>query len=203
MESFKQGMSFLLLGTAMYMMWILGGIVEERTLLKIGFGMVVVGFACWVYGRWCLPHRSTMAQRSGLLVALLAVMASFWLGWPPEKSKITWDKWSPDLVKALVEEGETVYVDFTARWCSTCLVNKEIYDKPEVVELFEKHKVHTLKADWSDRNDLIAKVLFDFKVVAIPFNVIYAPKQEPIVVNDGELLSTQMIEDALAKLPQS
>jgi MFS family permease len=58
MESFKQGMSFLLFATVGYMLWTLGGLVSEWQLLMTIFGLVLVSLACWIYGRWCLPYKS-------------------------------------------------------------------------------------------------------------------------------------------------
>jgi thiol:disulfide interchange protein DsbD len=201
MESFKQGMSFLLFGTAGYMLWILAGQVPEGHVLTVIFAMVIVAFGCWVYGRWCLPHKSAKARVISGLIAALSLASGVALGWPPSKDEnsLSWQPWSPDLVKALVDEGNVVYVDFTARWCSTCLVNKGVYDKPEVRELFAKHKVVLVKADWTDNNDKIAKALFDLKAAAVPLNVIYAPKHAPLAFNDDNLFASE-IREALGKV---
>jgi thiol:disulfide interchange protein DsbD len=205
MESFKQGMSFLLFATAGYMIWILAGLVDEGKLLGAIFGTVLVGFACWVYGRWFLPYRSVKAQRLGLLFTGIALAAAFWLGWPPAKSdvKLNWAAWTPETVPALVDQGDLVYVDFTARWCSTCQVNKLVYKDPKIAALFAKHEVQLVKADWTDNNPQIEAELKKFDAVAVPVNVLFSPNHHPIVINNGGLLNAQMIKDALAKLGKS
>lgn len=201
MESFKQGMSFLLIGTAGYMLYILGGLVPEDKFLLVILGSVLLAFGCWVYGRWYLPHKSATARTTGLIVTALAVIGALWLGWPPDKGerKLQWAAWTPDLVPALVDEGEIVYVDFTARWCSTCQVNKHVYNDPKIMALFEKHGVKTVKADWTDNNPEIAKALQDLQRAAVPVNVIYSLKHPPIIVNDDNLFASEIIE-AMAKL---
>lgn len=201
MESFKQGMSFLLIGTAGYMLFTLAGLVPEISFLLAIQGAVLLAFGCWVYGRWVLPHRSTTARRAGMVVTVLAVLGALWMGWPPPKtdSKLQWAAWTPDLVPALVDEGEIVYVDFTARWCVTCQVNKHVYSDPKIIALFEKHGIKTVKADWTDNNPEIAAELAKLQRAAIPVNVLYSLKHPPIIVNDDNLFASEIIE-ALAKL---
>jgi len=201
MESFKQGMSFLLIGTAGYMLFTLAALVPEISFLLAIQGAVLLAFGCWVYGRWVLPHRSATARRTGLIVAVLSVIGSLWMAWPPAKtdSKLQWAAWTPDLVPALVDEGELVYVDFTARWCVTCQVNKHVYNDPKIIALFEKHGIKTVKADWTDNNPEIAKELSTLQRAAIPVNVIYSLNRPPIIVNDDNLFASEIIE-ALAKL---
>jgi thiol:disulfide interchange protein len=200
MESFKQGMSFLLIATAGYMLWTLGGLVDEQKHLFIIFGSVLVAFACWVYGRWCLPHKSSTSRLTGTAVTILSVVGALVLGWPPNKSekKVDWIAWTPGLVADLVDQGEIAYVDFTARWCATCQVNKHVYGDPKVIAAFEKKGIKLVKADWTDNNPEIAKALKALNQEAVPVNVLYSQAGTVLVNNDN--LSAQEILDALGKL---
>jgi thiol:disulfide interchange protein len=201
MESFKQGMSFLLIGTAGYMLWILGGLVDEGKLLSIILGAVLVAFACWVYGRWCLPYKPVTTQRWSGLVAALALGGGIWMGWPEGKAegKLEWATWTPAAVADYVDQGDLVYVDFTARWCATCQVNKHVYSDPAVAAAFKKHGVRLLKADWTNQNPEIAAVLKDFNAAAVPLNVLYSLNHPPVVVNADNLFASEVL-DALAKV---
>ena len=205
MESFKQGMSFLLFGTVGYMLWTLGGLVDEWHLLMTIFGLVLVAMACWIYGRWCLPHKSKKARTMGLGFAVLALASGLYLGWPqaaPAKGSaqdITWQAWSPELVKQLRDAGKPVYIDFTARWCATCQVNKRVYHNEALQKLIHDKGIQLLKADWTNYDDRITTVLRDeYKKAAVPVNVFYAPAaKDPVIL--PELLSVDNVSAALSR----
>jgi thiol:disulfide interchange protein len=203
MESFKQGMSFLIFGTVGYMLWTLGGLVDEWHLLMTIFGLVLVSLACWIYGRWYLPHKSVKARTMGLGFAVLALASGLYLGWPqaaPAKGSaqdITWQVWSPELVKQLRDAGKPVYIDFTARWCATCQVNKRIYHDASVQQLIHDKGIQLLKADWTNYDDRITQVLRDdYKKAAVPVNVYFAPgAKDPVIL--PELLSVERVSSVL------
>lgn len=203
MESFKQGMSFLLFGTVGYMLWTFGGMVDEWHLLMAIFGLVLVALACWIYGRWYLPHKSAKARTLGLGFAVLSLVSGLYLGWPqaaPAKGSvqdITWQAWSPGLVKQLREAGKPVYIDFTARWCATCQVNKRVYHDETLLKLIKEKGVQLVKADWTNYDDRITAVLRDeYHKAAVPVNVYYAPgSTAPVIL--PELLTVDNVSTAL------
>jgi len=96
-----------------------------------------------------------------------------------------------------------VYVDFTARWCVTCQVNKRAYENPEVKEAFLDNNVVLLKADWTNQDPAITKELNKFGRAAVPFNVIYAPgSEEPVTL--PEVFGAQTVLDKLNEaLPET
>lgn len=59
MESFKQGLSFLLFGTVGFLLWVLTGMEQGQPLLFSMLGLVLIAMGCWIYGRWCLPHKKS------------------------------------------------------------------------------------------------------------------------------------------------
>ena len=71
-----------------------------------------------------------------------------WMTHPRDKG-LPWEKWSPQMVKELIADNKPVYIDFTARWCSTCQFNHRVYDAPEIRAEIKKRGIVMLKADWS------------------------------------------------------
>ena len=201
MESFKQGMSFLLFGTSGYMLWILGGMVSVPQVLQVTFGLVLVSMACWIYGRWNLPHKPVRTQRRALLLSIATLAGGLFLGWPPDTSaELKWQEWSPETVQRLRDEGTPVYIDFTARWCATCQVNHRVYSSPKLKELFTKHKVVLLKADYTNYDERIKDTLRrEYQSEAIPVNVLYIPgvKEHYMLPNP---LTVANVSEALNKL---
>lgn len=188
MESFKQGLAFLLFGTVAYLVWVLAGQVEETRLRDLLLGLVVVSAAAWVYGRW---RRKRLAL--GIAGALLVM--GLWLGYRPHET--FWQPWSPEKVAALREEGKPIYIDFTARWCATCQLNKErIFGSGEVMKTFREKGIVALRADWTRRDPQITRALENYGKSAVPVNMLYIPRHnDPIIL--PELLDSSTVLDTI------
>lgn len=211
MESFKQGMSFLLFGTVVFMLWVLTGMIEGLPLLILMLGLVLVALGCWIYGRWSLPHKPARTRFIAVLLSLAAVIGGLYLGWPhPEKQASTehgakfengllWEPWSEAKVQELIAAGKPVYIDFTAKWCWTCQVNKRVYPDARLQELFKKHGVVAVKADYTNEDEAIKKAFTAVGRGAVPVNVLYIlGEKEPHVL--PEILTVDNVTEALNKL---
>ncbi|MGB0716502.1 MAG: protein-disulfide reductase DsbD domain-containing protein, partial [Phycisphaerae bacterium] len=94
---------------------------------------------------------------------------------PPEQwaSSIPWKNWSKGLPEQLAADGHTVFVDFTATWCATCIANKKAtVDTAEVRQLMSELGVIPMKADFTRRDPEIVEVLQEFQRGGVPLNVI-------------------------------
>ena len=199
METFKQVMAFPLYATVGYLIWVLAGQTAEQSLLFVLLGLTVIAMGVWLYGRYNAPGAKPARARFGLVGGLVLLAAGAWLGWPqsPAPSAITWEPWSTERVTQLRAEGKPIYVDFTARWCFTCQTNKKIvFGSPEVLRQFRDKGVFTLRADWTNADPLITAELARWNRSAVPFDLIYLPGREPIVL--PEVLTPGIVLDALA-----
>ena len=211
MESFKQGMSFLLFGTVVFLVWVLTGMIEGQPMLFLMFGLVVVALGCWIYGRWSLPHKPKRTRLIAVVLAGLAVVGGLAFGWPEaevaaveegshSEGGLTWEAWSPEKVAALRVEGKAVYIDYTAKWCFTCQVNKRVYKDPAVKQVIADKKVVLLKADWTNEDPRISQALSELGKAAVPVNVLYLPGvKEPVVLD--ELLTADGVVKAIGQVP--
>ncbi len=211
MESFKQGMSFLLFGTVFFMLWVLTGMIEGLPLLFLMLGLVLIALGCWIYGRWALPHKPARTRLIAVILALVASIGGLYLGWPQVEKKsstdhgaklengLLWEPWSEAKVQELIAAGKPVYIDFTAKWCWTCQVNKRVYPDPQLQALFKKYGVITLKADYTNEDEAIKQAFTALGRGAVPVNVLYIPgAKEPHVL--PELLTVDNVSAALRKL---
>jgi thiol:disulfide interchange protein/DsbC/DsbD-like thiol-disulfide interchange protein len=201
METFKQGMAFLLYATVGYLVWVLAGQVEGDKFLSTLLALVVIAIAAWVYGRWTAPVRSPMVRRAGWAAAALLLAGGFVYGMPrtaaPADDDVVWEVWSEQRVRELVAAGRPVYVDFTARWCVTCQANKRVvFASSEVRRHFREAGVAALRADWTNRDDTITRALAELGRSAVPVNLVYLPgRAEPQLL--PELLTPGIVLDAL------
>ena len=131
------------------------------------------------------------------IVAVVSIALSFFLLFKQEKSGLEWQTWTPEAVAQAREQGAVVYVDYTARWCATCQVNKRVvFGTDAVPDYVRENDVMLFKADWTDRNDAVTRALAEFGRSAIPFNVIYGPgSEDPIIL--PELLTPDIVLSAL------
>lgn len=204
METFRQAMSFPLFMTAGYMLWTLEGMIDDWRLLMTLFGLVTAAFACWLYGKGQrAAHHARNNARGRVFTSLAAVflVVGFWLGYPSASSGIEWRDWSPELVRELQNAGKAVMVDFTARWCATCQVNKRVYKDPEIADLLSKKDVVMLKADWTNNDERITRTLKDeFNKAAVPVTALYVPGEDSARLLP-ELLTTNNMTEELMVLP--
>lgn len=185
MESFKQGMSFLLFGTGAYLAWVyllqVGDQLAGQKSLHVLLGLTVIAAGFWIYGRWSVPYRSAKARALGRVFAAAFLLGGFLLAKPSpapavvaDAPAIQWQEWSKEKQDALLQEGKSVYVDFTARWCLTCQTNKAAAYTEATARLFQEHGIVALKADKTIDNPEIDAELTRLGQVAIPVNVFYA-----------------------------
>ncbi len=216
MESFKQGMAFLLYAAVAYLVWVLAGqLVQsngfaDTALLKAFTGLVLIATAAWVYGRWGAAFRAKRVRRTGYAIAALIFAGGFAAGYPApfatdleDAPMVVWEEWEPGKAERLAGEGNVVFVDFTARWCVTCQSNKAVvFGSSEVRRRFHEMGIITLQADWTNHDPRITEALREFGRTAIPVNLLYAPGlDEPLVF--PELLTPGIVLDRLERVAGS
>ncbi len=181
MESFKQAMSFLLFATAGYLLWIYAAQIDLDNLLSPILGLSAIAVAGWIYGRWNLPHKAGRTRGIAIALTVLFGVGGFLLAKPPEKSALVWEHWSQQRVDELLAEGTPVYIDFTAKWCATCQVNKKVAYTDAVIALMKKKGVVALKGDKTNADPAIDAQVRAYGRAAIPVNVLLVPGAKPVV----------------------
>jgi thiol:disulfide interchange protein DsbD len=97
-------------------------------------------------------------------------------------------------------QGTPVFVNFTAAWCITCLVNEKVaLHSPAVAEAFARRGVVYLKADWTSKSPEIAALLESFGRSGVPLYVVYGRAAHPPRVLP-QILSERTIIEAVETL---
>lgn len=212
MESFKQGMGFLLMAAVVFLALVSGrqgGVDAVFALLVV---LLMCAVAAWIFGRWGAPSRSVRARIMARSLAILLILASIFYGiqgtkaayvhfgeaGPVQESSGQWGAWSPEKVEAALAEGKPVFVDFTATWCLICQVNKKVALRTDATAaLFEESGVLALEADWTRYDPVITEALESFGRSGVPLYVLYTPDGEVSVLPQS--LSNGTIRDAVEK----
>ena len=103
-----------------------------------------------------------------------------------------WQPWSPEAQAKALADGKIVYVDFTARWCATCQVNKRVYKQDDVAKALTQSGVVLLKADWTKKDAVIAEELRKYGRTGIPLNVFLKAGQTPAILSEA-LTGTEVL----------
>jgi len=115
---------------------------------------------------------------------------------------IPWQKWNKGWPERLAAQGYTVYVDYTATWCATCLANKKAtLDTERVRNFMRDNCVIPIKADFTLENPDILSDLNSFDRSGVPLNVIYPANQpeQPIVMPEQLVGRTTLVVDKLSE----
>ena len=85
-----------------------------------------------------------------------------------------WEPFSPGRLAELRAAGTPVFVNFTAAWCVTCLVNERVaLRSPAVTRAFADKGVVRLRGDWTRRDAQITQVLDAFGRNGVPLYLLY------------------------------
>ena len=195
METVKEVMAFLLLGTVVYLFTTM----NQRYFVPTLALLVGLWFACWLIGRTSPLATGQTKLRvwiGGLgTAAIIGYMAFSLLLHEP---KLDWQPFSPDAVRQAHAEGKTVMVDFSANWCPNCKWNLAwAIDTAPVAELVDTNGVVPILADWTDYSPTIKEFLTQrLKRQSIPVLAIWpasAAYDQPIIL-DGTLTESQVLK---------
>jgi len=204
----KQFMGFLLLATLLFLLYVLGAQRGLEGAIWASCFLLVISVACWMKGAFVVPTAST-AKRSIVLVLMLVIALASGIYFIGDKFHSTnlasadsrlrgdWRVFAPDRLQAELEQGHTVFVDFTAAWCLTCKFNEaNVLESQDVREAFQRRGIVKMKADWTNGDPIITKLLQQFGRPGVPLYVLYPGKnEEPIVF--PELLTKSMVLEKL------
>jgi thiol:disulfide interchange protein/DsbC/DsbD-like thiol-disulfide interchange protein len=214
MIRFKQAMGFVLLATVVWLLSILGAqLGPEGVVWSLAF-LLIVAFAVWMVGH--APARTSRSLRAawGLAAAVVAIGGYVWaleieLRWrepiaatlndvSSSPGAVRWERFSLADLRERVERGETVFIDFTAAWCWSCKVNERtVLASSSVQDRIRELRVTQVRADWTNRNPEITRLLAKFGRVGVPFYVVFPARRLTEPIGLSEVITPASVIDAL------
>jgi thiol:disulfide interchange protein DsbD len=216
MEHFRTAMGVPMLATAMWLFWFTAPNFGDGGVLWLGLFLVTLAAAAWVWGTFVQRG----AKRRGLAIAVSLLLLAFAYGWILEGNLhwrtqpasagttgslkegpdgIDWLRWSPEALSKARSEGRPVLVDFTAKNCLNCQVNKRTsLEIPGTRAKLKEINAVALLGDFSNADPLIAGELRRYNRPGVPLVLVYPrdAAQPPIVL--PEILTPTLVLDALA-----
>ena len=201
MVRLKQVLAVPMYGAAAWLVWVLAQQVDRAGLVAAGAAIVAVAVALTLWGATRMRFRLAgtvlmLACLTGAAYALSIVSAA---RAPAAATAVSYagmksEPYTPARLAALRKQGRPVFVDATASWCITCLVNEEAaLSQPRVHAAFADRKVAFLVADWTNRNAEITALLEAHGRNGVPLYLYYAPGASdaavlPQILTEGEVL---------------
>jgi len=217
MEKFKVAMGFPMLATAV---WLFSVSIEYYggRVLWFGIFLIVIAMAAWVFGEFFQRGTGRRGLALGIAGALALGGVVFGLEgqmqWrtptDPSEAKagvvqdfpggIRWHRWSPEAVAKAREAGQPVLVDFTAKWCATCIWNKKTsIDIESVGAVMADKNFKAFRADYTRRPDYITEELRDRGRAGVPLVLVFPADRTKQPEMLPEILTANIVLTALNK----
>lgn len=196
-------------GAALWLVWVLS---QQTNTVGVGItlgAMVIVAIGAWVYTRTRnLDNRQRAFGNIAALVALIAALSGLWLvrGQAPAESSIgggdvsgiASKPYSEAVLARLRLEHHAVFVNATAAWCITCLVNERaVLSQAAVHDAFAKKHVAYLVADWTRRSPAITALLEKYQRPGVPLYLYFAPGEDAVIL--PQVLTERALIDAIER----
>ncbi|HEV7928029.1 MAG TPA: protein-disulfide reductase DsbD domain-containing protein [Verrucomicrobiae bacterium] len=171
MEKFKIAMGFPMLATAFWLLWLSAN--DESAVLWLGLFLVVLALAAWMWGEFVQRATRRQALAAVLCLVLVVLDYSFVLG--GHSSQIVWQPWSPQAVEAAQRAGHPVLVDFTAKSCLTCQLNKATgLEIDSTRAKLQQIGAVAFVADYTRDDPAIGEVLRHYDRAGVPLVLVYS-----------------------------
>jgi thiol:disulfide interchange protein DsbD len=179
MLRFRQALAFPMYAAAAWLVWVLAQQAGPNGVALALAAMILVALAAWLWGITRLGGRL-----AGTAAALLLLGgALFGVSLLRESAPATanagqraGEAYSAEKLAAYRAAGRPVFVDATAAWCITCLVNEDaVLSRQSIKDAFAAHKIAYLVADWTRQDPAITQLLKANGRSGVPLYLYYAP----------------------------
>ncbi len=205
MSQLRAALGFALLGTVVWLLWILGrssGSDAQAVLLAY---LCALAAGVWIFGALQQSERPNAARVA--LVALVGLSLAGLRHLPvdslPAAAAVDESLGHPFSAASVAESRARgpVFVYFTAEWCITCKVNEHgVLSDPRVRAELEKRRFEIFKGDWTRPDETIRAELARWGKAGVPLYLVYGSGEtaQPIVL--PELLTVDLFLNALQQV---
>jgi thiol:disulfide interchange protein DsbD len=194
MEHLKQFLAFPLYITAIWLLWVAGRQTNIDVTITIIIGLLLISMAIWL---WQL-NRSTPTKIAAvsLLIGAIALPS---ISLKPVDQDQQWEPYSAQRLSSLRAQDKPVFINLTADWCITCLVNERVAFGKAFYQSLKDNGVVYLKGDWTNSDPEITKLLNRYNRNGVPLYLMY-PKGQQAPEILPQILTETMLLDAIGRI---
>ncbi len=154
-----------------------------------------------------MPKPGKWMQTVKYILSVPIFLTVFWLSWVlyhqlnNRPGADLWQPYSQKILDEALDNGDAVFIDFTAKWCLTCLLNERtVLSSESFINAAKENEIRLLKADWTNRDEEIFKALKSYGRSSVPLYVFYPEDDEnhiilPQILTLKSVLSALKIEE--------
>ncbi len=205
MDWLRHGLGLALLGTAVWLLFVLAlEAGSDNALLAGGMLAALLAVLAWRHRRPAYRQAATIAAVAlapiAVLIPALHGRADLVAAPAANADAGIWRPFDKAALRGMVAQGHVVFVDVTAAWCLTCKVNElTVLDRAPVADRLRAPGVVAMRADWTRPNSTITAYLQRFGRYGVPLEVVYGPGA-PEGIALPELLTEATVTDAFRRV---
>jgi thiol:disulfide interchange protein DsbD len=191
METLKQFLAFPMYLTALWLLWVLGRQTGVDVIIAACVGLILMVMSIWV---WQLA-KSNNSNLLKVLAAGIFVGAILYPSVKLEHNEPTrWQDYSAQRLSELRQNGEAVFVNLSADWCITCLVNERVAMGDSFYQALQENNITYLKGDWTHKDPEITELLNQYNRNGVPLYLVFPKGSGP-----AEILPQLLSKNSLIK----
>ncbi|HQQ74390.1 MAG TPA: protein-disulfide reductase DsbD [Pseudomonadales bacterium] len=202
MERLRQFLAFPLYATGVWLLWVLGQQGGQMAMVAVLGGLILLVMAGWL---WRDASARVWEKGLAITVLLTALVVPHFLVVETcriqQQSVFETGDAEPYSAARLVElraAGKPVFINMTAAWCLTCLVNEKVaLGRDSVKQTLRDKGITYLKGDWTNRDPEITSFLQQFERNGVPLYLYFPPGRGGEIVILPQVLTENSVLEAL------
>ena len=204
-------LAFPMLLAALWLFWIVGRQLGASSMAVALLAGLLLAFALWAYGQ-AAGAKFRPAWHGTAVVALIAcIVASINVEDYRDEPRLAGDAaagtlgklelehFSPERLLGYIDEGQPVFVYFTADWCLSCKANERAALATDAVgDAMNERGIKVVEADWTSEDPAITEWLEKYNRVGVPLYLYFpAGSTAATAAVLPQLLLPQIVIDAI------
>lgn len=94
-----------------------------------------------------------------------------------------WQKFDQEKIQSLINQNQKVFIDYSAKWCITCLANeKAVLNTQKFLQFAKEKNINLFRADWTDYNPKISKSINSYNRSGVPLYIYFYEKDNYLIL---------------------